>query len=367
MEEKEILKELIALKSYSERENEEIINYLISKFSEFSEEIIKVKCENDERENLIIGVNTKLKNVSGAIVLSGHIDTVVADEKEYVTNPYVATESNGKLFGLGTIDMKSFFACILKNIEKLKALNSPVIIVATGDEETSLTGAQVISKKLKELNIKPKLTIVGEPTNFSVCTQAKSCMDNEIIVYGKSCHSSMPQNGINSNYIASRLMLYIEKLCKKFKGTVLNSNVVCGGEKVNIVPSQTRIRFDIRSKSRVNSEKALNLLKNFAKKLEKRYVGSKIEFTTHLNILPLEKRKSTLINSILKKFNLEESSFPAGCEAGFYAQVCGGDAIVFGVGDLALAHKPNEFVVICELERYCKLLFDVVSYVQSLN
>lgn len=82
------LEELVSIKSYDTKQNKEIINYLEKRFAPFSEEIVKVKSSEDDREGLIIGLNTKLKNINDAIVLSGHIDTVVADEKLYNTNPY---------------------------------------------------------------------------------------------------------------------------------------------------------------------------------------------------------------------------------------------------------------------------------------
>lgn len=361
MKEKEILKQLIEIKSYNENNNKEIIEYLVNKFSKFSKEILRVKCKKSDRENLIIGVNTALENVKDAIVLSGHIDTVVANEKEYLTNPYVATEKDGKLFGLGAIDMKSFFASILANIEELQKLNKPIVVVITGDEETDFDGVNSVVEALRG-KVVPKLTIVGEPTNMNVSTEAKSCFDNEIIVYGKSCHSSMPQNGINSNLIAAKLILEIEKLSKKYRGTTMNANVVNGGGKVNIIPSKTSVRFDIRSPRKDVFEKVFKELDSFAKKLEKRFKGTKIEIKNLVKILPLEREKRGLQQKIIRDFNLNESEFQGGCEAGFY-QTLGGSVIIFGVGDLSLAHKPNEFVVLSELEQYSKKLMEIVSKV----
>ena len=82
------LEELVSIKSFDTKQNKEIIGYLEKRFASYSKEIIKVKSLEDDREGLIIGLNTKLDNVKDAIVLSGHIDTVVADEKLYNTNTY---------------------------------------------------------------------------------------------------------------------------------------------------------------------------------------------------------------------------------------------------------------------------------------
>ena len=128
------IQELVNIKSFSLQENQEIIDYLIKEFKPYSKEIIKVKNIDNNKYNLIIGLNTEVKNTK-ALILSGHIDTVVADEQAYNTNPYQATLINDKLYGLGVIDMKSFFACILNNIELLSKQDYPIIIVITSDEE----------------------------------------------------------------------------------------------------------------------------------------------------------------------------------------------------------------------------------------
>lgn len=117
----EYLKELVDIKSFSKEENEEIVNYLINKFSPFAKEI-KIIPNNrfNNKKNIIIGLNTELKNVNNVIILSGHMDTVVADESLYKTNPYFPTLIKDKLYGLETIDMNSYFGVILNNIEELK-------------------------------------------------------------------------------------------------------------------------------------------------------------------------------------------------------------------------------------------------------
>lgn len=356
------IKELIEIKSYKLNQNKEIIEYLIKQVSPYAKEVIRIKNDNDDRESLIVGLNTKLKDISSAVILSGHIDTVFADEKKYNTCPYEATLIDGKVYGLGAIDMKSFFACILNNIKELSESDVPIVIAISGDEETFLVGADKISQKLKDLNICPRLTIVGEPTNMKICTESKSCYEYEISVEGKSCHSSMPQNGINANYIVARIALYIEKLCSKYKGTTTTANIINGGEKVNVVSSDAKLVIDVRSAKLDKAEKILNKLRRFIKKLRKRYLGCSISIKKELSIPPLERGNSKLIKSICKEIESQEDVFTAGCEAGYF-QSLGGDAIVFGVGDLSLAHKPNEFVNLAEFDEYNEKFMKVMKYI----
>lgn len=360
MDNMKYLKELVSIKSYDTKENKEIVAYLEKEFSKYAKEIIKIKSNVSEKENMLIGLNCNLKNLSNAIVLSGHIDTVVADEKSYLTNPYVAVEKDGKVFGLGSIDMKSFFAVILNKAEQLKKLNLPVVVAISSDEETDFCGVVQLTDKMQELGIVPKLSIIGEPTNSGICYESNSCFEYQINIVGKSCHSSNPKNGVNANYIMAKLLNKIEKLNGKIKDTTISSNVVSGGEKVNIISDNAKMIFDIRTNSETKCDKLICILTKYMKKLEKKYAGSKIVLKNDLEVLPLENKNPKMIESLCQKYNLAKSKFIGGCEAGYF-QKLGGDAFIFGVGDLALAHKPNEFASVSEFEKYQELFVKVLE------
>ena len=351
--------ELVNIKSFDENQNSEIINYLEQRFAT-CKQIAKIKNDDNNIYNLVVGINTNLKNINNAIILSGHIDTVVADEKNYKTNPYQATLVDDKIYGLGVIDMKCFFASILDNLEFLKKQTTPIIVCITGDEETNLQGINKISQFFKQQNITPKFTLVGEPTSLGFCTKSKSCFEYSIEVYGKSCHSSNPQNGINSNYICAKLINFIEKMAKKQKNTTLSCNIMQGGEKVNIVSSYAKITFDIRSPQKKCADNCIKKITAKAKKLEAKYQGCKIEITNNLCIPALENKSQKLVDKILKKYNQTATEFIGGCEAGYFCEL-GGESIIFGAGDLELAHKPNEFLDINNYQKYNKMFADIVS------
>lgn len=354
------LEELVSIKSFSTDENKEIIDYLIEKFTPYSTEILKVQNSFDKRESLVIGLNTPLKNTKNAIIRAGHIDTVIADEKAYQTNPYNLTIKNGKAYGLGSIDMKSFFAVILNNIEKLKSLKTPIIIIATGDEETTLGGAEAVKEKLISLGIVPKCSIVGEPTSSKICSKSKSCYEYQVDITGLSCHSSNPKNGANANYPLAKLVLLIESLAFKYPQTTTSCNVLQGGEKVNIISNKATMLFDIRTFNQKYADKIIEKIEKYSSKLAKKDPKIKIEVTKVLGIPLLEKKNPALIEQLKKEFSLEEKDFVGGCEAGYY-QAIGGDAFVFGVGDLSLAHKPNEFAEISEFEKYNEMFIKLIE------
>lgn len=63
---------------------------------------------------------------AGGLLLAGHTDTVPFDDGRWTRDPFTLTEHDGKLYGLGTADMKGFFAFILMHyaMSTLRSLQS---------------------------------------------------------------------------------------------------------------------------------------------------------------------------------------------------------------------------------------------------
>jgi acetylornithine deacetylase len=356
----ENLKDLVSINSYESKN--EIIGYLKNKFFKMCEEVLVVDNKENTDKSLIIGVNTKLKNIE-PIVLSGHIDTVAPDVKKYNTNPFSLTIKDGKAYGLGSIDMKSFFSIILSNIEKIKNFNCPIVLAITTDEETNLLCVENVIKKFKELNIKPKFTIVGEPTKSEINNVSNGCFEFEIEVKGKSCHSSLVYDGINAINVMARIITFIEEKQKEFDLTS-NCGVVVGGDIVNRVPDLCNMKFDIRSTKMESIYRFLKEIINNIELLKKEY-KAKIYIKKLLQIPPLQNKNEAIINKIASELNLNISKFVGGCEAGYY-QSLSGDAIVFGVGDINLAHKPNEYVKTEEYANYSKILIELINKISQI-
>lgn len=85
---------------------------------------------------------------AGGLLLTGHTDTVPFDDGRWTRDPFTLTEHDNKLYGLGTADMKGFFAFILDALRDVDVtkLKKPLYILATADEETSMAGARYFSK-----------------------------------------------------------------------------------------------------------------------------------------------------------------------------------------------------------------------------
>lgn len=350
------LKELVAINSYNN--DDKIIEYLKKKFEPYSKEIKIIKNEENNNKSILVGINTELKDIE-PIVLSGHIDTVAPDYQKYDTNPLELTQLGNKAFGLGSIDMKSFVAIILDNVNELKSFGSPIVVALTTDEETELICIENVIKTFKQLNIKPKFTIVGEPTKSEINNTSNGCYEFEVETMGKSCHSSVLSFGINAISIMAKIISFIEIEQKAFSNLTSNCGVVTGGDIVNRVPDSCKLKFDIRSNESQQIEKFLNLINSKINQLKNEY-KTEISIKKLLEIPPLENKNENLIKEISNELNLKIDKFVGGCEAGYYQRLSG-DAIIFGVGDMALAHKPNEFVDIDEYQKYGDILIKLIK------
>ena len=358
------LNELVSIKS--DDNQEEILAYLENKLKNIAEEIKIVQNKEDGKKSIIIGINTLLKAGVRPIVLSGHIDTVNPNNEKYLTNPYSLVVKDGKAYGLGSIDMKSFIAVILDNINQIKSLKTPIILSFTTDAyiNKNLYCVENVINTLKELEIKPTFTIIGEPTNQEIQVKANGCYEYEVLVYGKSCHSSKIANGINSICIIAKLVSYIEEEQKSFTGLTSNCGIIGGGDIINRVPDFAKLSFDIRASKPSLINAFLTKIYEKIQELENEYEGASIVVEKKLEIPPLEDKQNQTIKYVANLLNLQIGEFSGGCEAGYY-QAYSGDAFLFGVGSIDLAHKPNEYVVVSEYEEYSKKLLGLLKFLEN--
>lgn len=353
----ENLEKLVAIKS--DENCNQILEYLKN---QLTGKVKEVKIIGEDAKILIAGINTNLKDIQ-PIVLSGHIDTVSANVQLYKTNPFELTTIDGKAYGLGSIDMKSFTAVVLDKLEEIKKLNAPIILALTTDEETQLKSIELMIETLKKCNIKPKFTILGEPTKseFNLCSNA--CYEYNVKFFGKACHSSRISEGVNAICACAKLISFIESNQKKYKLTS-NCGVVSGGEVVNKVPDFAELGFDIRSIEPQDITNFVKDINDYIEILKTEYMGLKIEIKQLLAIPAFNMLNNNKIKEIAKILDIKINSFSGGCEAGYYTAYSG-DAIIFGVGDLALAHKPNEYVVVKEYFDYSNQFMKVLNSVIS--
>src|SRR6266704_5720784 len=142
-----------------------------------------------------------------ALLFSGHLDTVPAGEN-WQHDILAAEVSDGKIWGLGTTDMKPGVAAMVVAMEAIRrtgvALQGDLLLAGTAGEEVDSMGAQrlVQQQKLPDVG----LMIIGEPTTNRVFTAGKGVLWLELNTKGKTAHGSMPHLGVNAIMHMNRLL-----------------------------------------------------------------------------------------------------------------------------------------------------------------
>lgn len=130
----------------------------------------------------------------GGLVLAGHSDTVPFDAGLWTSDPLKLREADGRWYGLGSCDMKGFFALIIEAVRPLleQPFRRPLLILATCDEESSMSGARALAEAGQPLG---RAAVIGEPTGLRPVRLHKGIMMERIDILGQSGHSSNPAYG----------------------------------------------------------------------------------------------------------------------------------------------------------------------------
>lgn len=364
-----MLSELIATPSMSsvspafDVSNRGVIDLLAGWLEHEGFEVEILPLENQpEKANLI----ATLGRGPGGLVLAGHTDTVPYDEHRWSFDPFALTEKEGKLFGLGTSDMKGFFALAIEAARAFRAeeLKHPLIILATADEESSMDGA----KELVQLG-KPKAryAVIGEPTGLKPVNAHKGIIMEAIHLQGRAGHSSDPSLGVSAlegmhkaigAILDWRAELQREYINPAFKVPfpTLNLGHIHGGDNPNRICGECELHIDLRPLPGMDLEE---LRTSLWKHLEHTLQGSQLG----LNIRPLfsgtpameTPADSPLVRAAEKLTGHSAGSVAFGTE-GPYLTEMGMDTLILGPGDIDQAHQPDEYLALDRLTPTVELL-----------
>ena len=305
------------------------------------------------------------------IVLCGHTDVVPVDGQAWDTDPFVAHLAGGRIYGRGAVDMKGFIAASLASLpEFLSApLHQPLHLAFTYDEEIGCVGVQTLIRDLQQAGIQPAGCFVGEPTRMQVMTGHKGMRVTRCRVHGLEAHSSMAPEAVNAIEYAGRMIERIRQVAGKLRAqgpfdpaykiahTTLQTGMIQGGTAANIVPRDCEFVFDCRTLPQNQSDELIVQIEAYADELraEMRKISTQadISFETLANAAALDTADDAPIaylgRALARNNLIGRVSFAT--DAGWLHQA-GIPCVVVGPGDIEVAHKPNEFIEVSQIEEF---------------
>jgi len=129
-----------------------------------------------------------------SLLLNGHIDVVGVEPREqWSSDPRVATERDGRLYGRGVNDMKGGIAAMVVALESLQRagvrLRGDVVFCTVTDEESSGAGGRAAVAR----GVGADAGLCAEATDFDAWVACRGTVTPTITVEGRAGHAEMPQ------------------------------------------------------------------------------------------------------------------------------------------------------------------------------
>ena len=358
-----ILADLVAFESVTETSNLDIVRYIEARLARLGIESELTFDGAREKANLCA---TFGRDGDGGVALSGHTDVVPAGIG-WSAPPFRLIEKDGKLFARGAADMKGFIACALACAPAFAAarLRRPIHLALSFDEESRSAGAPILVAAMRQKRA-PAAAIVGEPTMMKIVAGHKAGFEATTDFFGVAAHASDPRAGVNAAFFAARFVCEIEAMALECARrprprsdfeppySTLSVGVVAGGVARNMLPQTCEVAWEYRPLPDEDAAAAVARIEKIVARLDGEMraqnprAGAKNRFIDSYPGLPFEPDSPALrlARELLPEGGCEVVAY--GADAGCFHR--GGiPAVLAGPGDIAQAHKPDEFVAVAQL------------------
>lgn len=358
----DILKHLIAFPTESQNSNLDLIAWTADFLQGHGIQSQLVHDETGQKANLFATIGPP---GTGGVVLSGHSDVVPVAGQSWTKNPFDLTIEGDRLYGRGTADMKGFVACMLQAaaLAAKRALKTPLHLALSYDEEVGCVGVHRLISTLAKL--RPRLCIVGEPTELAVAIGHKGKLSLRATAHGRAGHSAWAPEAVNAIHHAADTIQLIRQTQSHIQQsghqdstydipyTTLHVGVINGGSVLNVVPETCAFEFEIRP---LPSEDPQDILETLRQQVHAQ--GLEVTWQT-LNSYP---GLDTDPNAEVVKFvqGLTGGNgwikMPYGTEAGVFHRDLHTPTVICGPGSMAQGHKPDEYITMEQMHRCDEML-----------
>ncbi|WP_028202522.1 acetylornithine deacetylase [Paraburkholderia nodosa] len=377
-----LLERLIGFETISRESNLELIAFVQRYLADLGVESELFHNAERTKASLFATIGPRDK---GGVVLSGHTDVVPVAGQAWTVDPFRLTEENGRLYGRGTADMKGFLACVLAAAPRFveRKLDVPLHIAFSYDEEVGCLGVRPMLAELQKRAHKPRLCIIGEPTEMRPVLGHKGKLAMRCRVKGAACHSAYAPYGVNAIQYAARLISRLESIGEELVQpehhderfdppySTVQTGVISGGRALNIVPAECEFDFEVRSIPGFEAQSVADRIESYAQaellpKMRKVQADTAIEFEP-LNAYPglatpPDSEAAQLLAVISELSDFGTVAF--GTEGGLFTRA-GIPTVVCGPGSMEQGHKPDEFVSVDQLGRCDAMLTRLAAQLEA--
>lgn len=363
----DILARLVAFDTTSRNSNLALIEWVEEFLAKRGVRSARVSNAEGSKANLYALIGPE---AAGGVVLSGHTDVVPVDGQMWLSDPWRVAERDGKLYGRGVADMKSFLALALAHIDAAReaVLQRPLILAFSYDEEIGCLGAPSLIAELKNQVPPPGAIIVGEPTEMKVVTGHKGVRAFHVEIGGREAHSSLIDDGVSAVMEAVKLMGFVSELSREQRtladanspfappGVTITIGIVHGGTATNILARRCEFLWDLRSPPGADADAIEARFRDVAEKLDAELKARApecfVRVTRRSNTPPLAPDRDNAAEVLARALtgDNDRRAVAYAAEAGLFQQA-GMPAVICGPGSIAQAHQPDEWIALDQIEQ----------------
>lgn len=311
--------------------------------------------------------------LNGGVILSGHTDVVPVEGQNWTSDPFTLLDKgDGKLYARGSCDMKGFVACCLAALPEMISsdLIKPIYFAFSYDEEIGCLSAPELIEHIKAFYSETaKYAIIGEASMMKPIIGQKGIYILDIYVNGSQGHSSRIKQEVSAIHEASKLIRWIDDkmnqlidnghLDERFSPphSSLHVGQIDGGIAANVIADQVHFTLDIRTIPSDDLNDILTEFRAYCDELESlnrtKFEGFKIEIKeNHPPVPPLDTSEHSEAIELIGRLtgNYDWSTVAYAAEAGQFSNG-GFESIICGPGDIAQAHRADEFVARDQLDK----------------
>jgi len=285
------------------------------------------------------------------LCFAGHVDVVPAGDG-WESDPYVATQKDGYIYGRGTQDMKSGVAAFTQAVKNATTFKGTLSLLLTSDEEgDAINGTVKVLEYLKEKEMLPDVCVVAEPTceeqfGDAIKVGRRGSINGYITLKGKQGHAAYPEKAINpihqiAQVLGSMAGVDLDDGDEHFAPSkFVITDIRSGMQVTNVTPNELKMMFNVRNNTKTTQKEVREFVEKHLKGFdyELRLTQGSYPFKTDTDT----KLVRNIDAAIEKVTNIAPKHSTAGgtSDARFIAAF-GIDVIEFGVKNDTI-HSVNE-------------------------
>lgn len=295
---------------------------------------------------------------------NGHLDVVPAgDPASWRHAPFGGVVEGQRLYGRGAADMKGPIACALGAVAAIRRagidLGGRLTLHLVADEENEgKHGTRVL---LDRGMLVQDACIVGEPTEMRLGLAERGGAWFTVRTHGRAAHGSTPDLGVNAITTMARVVLRLGEVLPELEHPLVgrptvNVSQVEGGRAPNVVPDLCSIDVDRRTIPGEDRDSVEAGFARLAERLRAEHPEAEIESAIREWTEAAEAPADSRIAEVVRRCAGDElehvpsdMGFTGITDARFYLNQAQIPTVIFGPGDLRVAHTADEYIPVGEL------------------